>query len=416
MRSSTESLAPLIDQLSMAAPELRRPRLQFLCEVELGLHLQERFARGEAAAEAWPLFSGYPFARAWGAVSRAEERTLRTARYTMWIWGRRLAWREALDDYQRLDRQLRAYDVTDPERPAVRRPALSVAPNRWEAYDRLLQFAPVFAGQPLEVAGAGRHAFPTGRQLTSVTLPKFALPPPERHDLDVLPTNNGAPLAFERAELLDTVAFMDSRNFENWVGRLAAIHLFTDRDGRFQPSDRLEVARIQHLLGIVGVGKSTLRDILAVHAARQGLRVTVVVGDVAEQLKLVQRYNTYVPGSAAPVIGASNRQQHAERLHRRLTGRGRRNLLAHDDSGFDYLSTSCAVNALLHDEGQLDDIPLDFSEAPCSRLRAPQRRRDPLDEAWRQEKLACPLWSGCHATTAPGPSSGRPYGSPPSPA
>ncbi|MFE1320897.1 hypothetical protein [Kitasatospora phosalacinea] len=395
MRSTTESLAGLINELVPGAGELKRPRLQFLCEVELGLYVQECFVPGAPAVEAWPLFSGYPFARAWGAVGPAEEQTLRTARHTTWIWARRTAWTEALADYQRLDRHLRAYEVTDPERPAVRRSSLPLAPERWEVYDRLLRFAPVFAGQPMNPAGPGRHAFPIGRQLASVRLPKVILPPPEGHDLALLPTNGGEPLSFDWAELLDTAASMNARKFEDWVGRLASIRLFTHQDGRFRRSDRLDVARLQHLLGIVGVGKSTLRDVLAIHVASRGLRVTVVVGDVAEQLKLVERYNTYLPASAVPVIGASSRQQHAEQLHRRLTARGRRNVLTHDDAGFDHLSTSCAINALLHDEGQFVDEPLDFGEAPCTRLQPPQRRRNALDDAWGREKLSCPFWSGC---------------------
>ncbi|WP_035793732.1 pPIWI_RE_Z domain-containing protein [Kitasatospora mediocidica] len=395
MRSNTQSLAEVINQLSYASDGLRAPRLQSLCEIEIGLHLQERFVPGAPAADAWTLFSGYPFARAWGAVDPTEEQTLRTARQSLWTWGRRLAWTEALEDYQRLDRQLRAYDVTAPDHPAVRRPALSVAPDRWEVYDRLLQAAPVFASRPLAFADAGRHAFPIGRHLTSVRLPDITLPPPVRHDLAAPPVNKGEPLTFKWRELLETAAFMDARKPANWVGRLKDVRLFARQDGRFRRSRSFEVARIQHLLGIVGAGKSTLRDVLAVHLARQGLRVTVVVGDVAEQLRLVRLYNTYVPDSSAPVIGASSRQQHAERLHRRLVGSGRRNLLAHDDPGFDYLSTSCAVNALRHEEGQLDDDLLAFTEAPCTRLQAPSRRRDARDDSWARQKLACPLWSGC---------------------
>ncbi|MFE4358409.1 hypothetical protein [Kitasatospora sp. NPDC056800] len=395
MRSTAHSLTEVLNQLSDASDGLRTERLQALCEIEIGLLLQERFAFGAPAAEAWALFSGFPFARAWGAVDRAGERTLRTARHTLWIWGRRRAWTEALEEYQRLDRQLRAYDVPDSEHPAVRRPALSVTPDRWEVYDRLLRAAPVFAGQPLTFAGSGRHAFPVGRHLADVRLPDLPLPPPVRHDLAAPPPNRGAPLTFEWTELLDTAASMDGRQPENWVGRLKAVRLFTRQDGGFERSERFEVARIQHLLGIVGAGKSTLRDVLAVHLARQGLRVTVVVGDVTEQLKLVRRYNTHVPDSAAPVIGASSRQQHAERLHRRLVGSGRRNLITHDDSGFDYLSTSCAVNALRHDENHLADDLLDFTEAPCNRLQAPSRRRDARDDSWGRKPLACPLWSGC---------------------
>lgn len=395
MRSTSQSLHEVVVELSDASPKMKRARLVSLCEIEVGLLLQETFAAEAPAEDAWTLFSGYPFARAWRAVDAAGERTLRTARHTVWTWGRRRAWSEALQEYQLLDRQLRGYEVADPGLPAVRRLSLSVAPDRWNAYERLLREAPAFVGRPMVIAAAGRHAFPIGRHESTVQLPELVVPPPVGHDLAELPVNGGEPLSFRWSDLLGTAMFMDSVEFENWAGRLGSIHLFTRQGDGFQGADRFEVRRIQHLLGIVGAGKSTLRDVLAVHLAQQRLRATVVVGDVAEQLKMVQRYNTYVPGSAAPVLGASGRQQHAERLHRRLAGRGGRNLLTHDDPAFAYLSTSCALNALRYGEGQLADDLLGFGEAPCAKLQKPSRRRDPADDLWQRQQLACPFWSAC---------------------
>ena len=395
MRSTSQSLREVTDPLSDAAPQLRPARLVFLCEIEIGLLLQEMFAADAPAADAWLLFSGYPFARVWGAVDEAGQQALHTARYTLWTWARRRAWNEALLEYQRLDRQLRGYEISDPNRPAVRRPSVSVAPSRWDIYRRLLRTAPVFTGQPRPFAKAGWHAFPIGRHLATVHLPKCSLPPPAGHDLAAPPVNAGRGITFRWDKLLKTAAYMDYVRPANWTGRLRAIHLFIRGARKFKRTKRFDVTRIQHLLGIVGAGKSTLRDVLTVHLARKGLRTTVVVGDVAEQLKLVELYNTYVPGSAAPVLGASGRQQHAERLHRRLAGRGERNLLIHDDSGFAYVSTSCALNALRHTQGQPADHLLGFGEAPCTRLQPPKTRGDYADDPWSRHLVSCPFWSGC---------------------
>ncbi|MGW1322666.1 pPIWI_RE_Z domain-containing protein [Streptomyces antibioticus] len=385
----------MTDLLSDAAPQLKPARLVFLCEIEIGLLLQEMFAADAPAADAWLLFSGYPFAREWGAVDEAGQQTLRTARYTLWTWARRRAWGEALLEYQRLDRQLRGYEISDPNRPAVRRLSLSVATNRWDFYRRLLRMAPVFTGRPRPFAKAGWHSFPIGRHLATVHLPKCSLPPPAGHDLAAPPVNAGRGITFRWDTLLKTAVYMDYVRPANWTGRLRAIHLFIRSGRKFKRTKRFDVTHIQHLLGIVGAGKSTLRDVLTVHLARKGLRTTVVVGDVAEQLKLVELYNTYVPGSAAPVLGASGRQQHAERLHRRLAGRGERNLLIHDDSGFAYVSTSCALNALRHTQGHPADHLLGFGEAPCTRLQPPKSRSHHADDSWSRHLVSCPFWSGC---------------------
>ncbi|SEE41213.1 hypothetical protein SAMN05216489_06518 [Streptomyces sp. 3213] len=395
MRSTAQSLREVVHALKNAAPQMKHARLVTLCEIEVGLLLHETFAADAPAEDAWTLFSGYPFARAWGAVDAEGDQTLRTARHTVWTWGRRRAWAEALQEYQLIDRQLRGYEVADPGLPAVRRLSLSVAPDRWGIYELLLHEAPSFVGRPMKFAKAGWHAFPLGRHMSSVQLPESDLPSPIGHDLAAPPSNGGEPLPFLWDDLLETAAFMDSVKYENWAGRLGDIHLLTRQAGRFRCANRFDVAGIQHLLGIVGAGKSTLRDVLAVHLANRGLRATIVVGDVAEQLGLVERYNTYVPGSAAPVLGASGRQLHAERLHRRLVGRGRRNLLDHDDPAFAYVSTSCALNALRYSEGQPGDDLLGFGEAPCSRLQQPSRRRDLADDLWGRQSMACPFWSAC---------------------
>ncbi|MFC5665261.1 hypothetical protein ACFP3U_20035 [Kitasatospora misakiensis] len=395
MRSTAKALHQVVRELRSSGSELPRRKLVDLCEIELGLFLQEQLTPGAPASEGWTLFSGYPFARERDDITDRQEHIRRTARYALWTWGRRLAWSEALKNYQQQDRQLRAFDVPDPDAPAARRPSLSVAEDRWASYERLLNQAPPFTGDPATFAGPGRYAFPIGRHLTTVLLPEHAAPTPLGHDLGRLPVHKGRPLTFKWTKLMITAAAMDARKPAGWVARLMAIRLSTRRRGDFRPARSFSVSGIEHLLGIVGAGKSTLRDVLAVHLARQGRNVTVVVGDVAEQLKLVELYNTHVPGSAAPVLGATGRQQHAERLHRRMAGRGEPNLLAHLDPGFQYLSTSCALNALRHADGHPADDLLGFGEAPCTKLQPPKRREKDFEDPWASYRTACPFWSQC---------------------
>ncbi|GAA2124251.1 hypothetical protein GCM10009759_75830 [Kitasatospora saccharophila] len=365
------------------------------CEIEVGLLLQERLAPDTPADEAWALFSGYPFALARGTITERQEWVRRTARFALWTWGRRRAWQDALEEYQRYDRRFRAYDVPDPQQPAVRRPGPPVAQDRWREYERLLEQAPPFSGEPVPPAGAGRYAFPVGRHLATVPLPPYERSAVRGHDLSEPAAGRGEPVTIRWSALRATAAAMDARRFARWEQRLEGIRLSTRGTEGFEPADRFEVAGIQHLLGIVGAGKSTLRDIIAVHLARRGLRVTVVVGDVAEELKLVELYNTYAgEGSAAPVLGAQGREQHAERLHRRLIGRGTPNPLAHLDPAFRYLSTSCALNALRADDGHPADDLLGFGEAPCTRLQPPKLRADP-EQPWGKYRKVCPFWAGC---------------------
>ncbi|MFB7471186.1 hypothetical protein [Kitasatospora sp. NPDC056184] len=404
MRSLTPVLHRTVRELQgYARSQLPGPTAEFLCQVEIGLYLQHRLMPNAPAAQAWVLFSGYGFAKAYQVPLPPDaDRTLRIARYSLWTLARRRAWREALERYQRLDPALRGYDVVHDDIRAVRR-EISVATERWQAYDQLLSVAPPLAGRRLPVAGPGPHAFPVGRSLAVVDLPDVSPVPMVAHDVDLVPAGGGEPLTFRLKDLARTAAAMDAvdRRCERakdrrWAGRLREFEMSTAELGVFRQSAKFTVDGIQHLLGIVGAGKSTLRDIIAVHLARHGRRTTVVVPDVAEVLKLVELYNRYTDGAAAPVLGASGRERHAQRLHRRLAGRGEHRLLAHDDPAFAYLGTSCVLNLKLRGG---DAEPLAFGESPCSRLRPPadpkRRTRHAHASEWQKQSLACPYWSAC---------------------
>lgn len=411
MRSITPPLTGVFHALrAFLGSSVPQPALEALCQVELGLYLQRKMLPGSPAGSAWVLFSGYGFAEAHRAPLPPDAaKTLRIARYSLWTLRRSRTWREALESYQRFDARVRGYDVPDTESPAVRRD-LSVAGDRFSVYEQLLRAAPPLAGKRLPVAGQGPHAFPVSRTMAVVDLPPVPRTPPVAHDMDLQPAGGGEPLVFTRESLERTAAEMDAEHARSgegraprWLERLRSFDLSTKENGTFHTAGKGEdftftVDGIQHLLGIVGAGKSTLRDIIAVHLARLGRRTTIVVTDVAEVLKLVRLYNLHTDGAAAPVLGSSGRERHAQRLHRRLAGRGEHRLLAHDDPAFAYLGTSCLLDVRRRGATSATE-PLAYGEAPCSRLRPPSApRRDTSDgrtPAWQKRMTSCPYWSTC---------------------
>ncbi|MER8058645.1 MULTISPECIES: hypothetical protein [unclassified Streptomyces] len=411
MRSITPPLTDTFRALkAFLEPSVHQRTLESLCQVELGLYLQQKLMPGSPAGSAWVLFSGYGFAEAHGAPLPPDAaRTLRVARYSLWTLRRSRTWREELESYQLLDPRVRGYDVPDTESTATRR-ELSVAGDRFRVYEQLLRTAPPLAGKPLPVAGPGPHGFPASRTMAVVDLPPVPPAPRVAHDMDLGPVGGGERLVFTRKSLERTAAEMDATHARaggkrppHWLERLRSFDLSAKENGTFHKAGRDEdwaftVDGIQHLLGIVGAGKSTLRDIVAVHLAKLGKRTTIVVTDVAEVLKLVQLYNLYTDGAAAPVLGSSGRERHTQRLHRRLAGRGEHRLLAHDDPAFAYLGTSCALNVMRQGATSSTE-PLAFGEAPCSRLRPPSNPRRTKGggraSEWQKGVLSCPYWSAC---------------------
>ena len=393
MRDRASWRRPLEKELSGSPP--------VMFEVELALFLMERLTPGCPAAGGWTLLGGYPFAAAAGLRLPADRDTvLARGRVYLGRLRRRHVWRQELDRYQRLPEADRGYDVADPSRPAVRR-AVTRCSGRWEAYAAALDEPPAFELRRLPLADAGPHWF-LGRQRhrLPVDIPaELPLASPPGHDLHAPLTGGGRALTVTRDELVDTARWMDATltaaglgDQARWERTLARVTIrYIGGAGTAEPA--LRVDRLLHLAGMVGAGKSTLRDVLAVWAARHGLRCTLVVGDVAEVLRLTVAFRQ-LELRAAPLLGASTRERHVERMHRRLAARGTGSLLAHDDPSFDFLSTACVADGL---RGLEAGTPLRYLEAPCTTMyRAGEDEQDAEDEAPRRpRRLGCPVWQDC---------------------
>ncbi|WP_416519267.1 hypothetical protein [Streptomyces achromogenes] len=412
-------------------PELGSVKPSLLCQTELALRILERITPEEPARGAYTLFGGYEFARARGHVTGPEHKVLLDAgRHLLWHLRRRRTWQQTLEIYLALPDRLRAYDVPAPDRPARRREP-AVASDRLSVYDAALTALPPLARKALPIAPVGRATFVDRRRPTSVTLPEQLRPEPvPGHEPEAGRPGKGAPLTVSREALVETARWMDTQERENgvenpghWEDRLTELHILPrDADGLgFSQKGDLRLDGLLHLAGMVGAGKSTLMTLLAVWGTRQEpqLRTTLVVGDVAEQLRLTALLRD-LGLAATPVLGLTTRETHVQRLHRRIASRGLTNLLDHDDPGFDHLSTVCVVDAL---RGTEATEPLRFADAPCTSLYPEKKRSeggepasDALPEPYRPGRRrptpgdkgdgdrpaetkgtphGCPLWYAC---------------------
>ncbi|MEU8867624.1 hypothetical protein [Streptomyces umbrinus] len=433
MRDRSSWYQPIVAALGPWPEEHARTRPALLCQVELALRLMETVAPGHAADGAWTLLGGYGsrFARAAKLpVGTVEELALVSARHLLWPMRRGRMWRQSLDAYLELPERLRAYRVPAAGEPAHRVP-LRVAADRFTAYDDALADLPGFATKPLPLAEAGEHRFMDRRhRRTSVTVTADLVRDPfPGHPLTAERPATAGPLDVPLDELADVARWMDGEEQRrglkagNWAQRLDQLDLDTrSPDGTaFEAATALPLDRLTHLVGMVGAGKSTLMTLLAVwaHQHPEGLRITLVVGDVAEQLNLTELFRT-LGLSAALVQGGTTRPQHTQRLHRRLAARGAHSLLAHTGPVFTHLSTACPLDALR----ALDTSePLRYTDAPCGALH-PARRKETAekpaaeravrelerargaaasethsDDTDEEDELgtphACPLWSVC---------------------
>ncbi|MFJ9369834.1 hypothetical protein ACIRRA_36215 [Nocardia sp. NPDC101769] len=372
MRDRSGWHRPVSDALTPWPTEFAPVRPALLCQVELGLRLLERLDLAAPASAVWPLLGGYPFAAAAGLLRDETERQLVTnARHLLWTLRRNRMWQHSLDTYRQLPQRLRGYRLADNYEPACRiEPFL--AADRFTVYDLALETTPSFQRSVLPLAPAGSSRFVVGRRLhSSVAIPdELVFAPLAGHDLSRAPAPG--PLEIPMSALAETAQWMDGCESRtgtrrgNWTRRLDELELDTRvADGTgFDRATVLKLDRLVHLVGMVGAGKSTLMTLIAVWGARHGLRTTLVVGDVAEQLALTDTFRT-LGLRAAPVLGTTTRERHAQRLHRRIASRTGQPLLLHDDPGFAFLSTVCVLDA---QRGLEAAQPLRYVDAPCTAL------------------------------------------------
>ncbi|WP_395297180.1 signal recognition particle [Kitasatospora hibisci] len=387
-----------------------------LLDVELGLYLLQSVTPSRTALDVWPLLGGYPYSDVFGDV-RTESQRLRLlrARHRLWDLRRRTTWLEALTSYLEVPQQLRGYDLDAPDSvPRRREPTRSS--QRFEVFEEVLSQAPDFSTRSTPIAESGEYTFRVDDRMHSVVLTDDLLTGvrPLAHDLDALPSGRGAPIEVSWTDLAKAADAMDAAEVtttdgapNRWRDRLERVRLLVRDEelGRFTEQGQLRIDRLLHLVGMVGAGKSTVRDILTYHVVtgEPARRVTIVVSDVAETLAVVAQFER-LGVRAAPVLGQSTRERNISRLHRRTATAGAETMLGHDHPGFAYLSSACPVDVLRGLEARR---PLGIRQAPCTALFTVVDT--PVGDPWldaeepvarpakrpKPQRRLCPFWDRC---------------------
>ncbi|MEU5875607.1 signal recognition particle [Glycomyces sp. NPDC047369] len=382
--------------------------LSAFIDTEYALSVLASTAPEWSALDAWTLFTGYPFTTARG-LDLDEQQRLRLERARFRIPSlRHRTWREQLRDYSKLPEELRAFAFELDESLETPGPCFDRPPRaRGDrgVMQRLADLAqaadavPPPLEKPMGTADSGEHLFFVKERQHSIDLPPgTAQPQPPQFDPAETLRGAGKPITVSRDELYQCARDMDAAEARDttgsggdWVRRLARIELrirANEKEAFAGGEDwTLTIEGLLHLVGMVGAGKSTLRDLLAYHCVRNlGLRVGMIVPDVAESLAVVETL-TRTGVRAAPVVGKSTRGDHLRRLHRRQYGPGNPTLLHHRHPSFAFLSSACPIDAM---RGREAKRPLAIEEAPCTGLQA-------VEDSGRisPERRICPFWSKC---------------------
>ncbi|MCG5450968.1 signal recognition particle [Micromonospora hortensis] len=402
-----------------------------LLDVELAIYLGTRVMPTRPVRDVWTLLSGYPYEEAFGDVRTSDARLMiRRARHFLWDRSRRYTWHNSLHMYLDVGITLRGYTfATIDDLPEALEPTR--AHDRREVYERLLTQPPPLERRELPIAGAGHQLFYVRDQRHSVNIPAdlIGLKPWIGHDTRAVPAGKGEPITVTMTELEAAAGAMDALEVaanaadlaedrtpgksNDWKKRLRRVELLLrdEAAGAFQPHPQLRIDRLMNLVGMVGAGKSTIRDILAFQLATREQpadrrRTTIVVGDVAEVLTITEQFRR-LGVHAAPILGKSTLERNIQRLHRRSES-ATQTMLNHDNPGFAHLSSACPLDALRGFEARR---ALAITAAPCTGLYSAddvekaeiehddpdaaiagfRRRRKPA----RPKRHGCPLWTAC---------------------
>lgn len=389
MRATDSWRKGLMQQLHNAWPKTAPLRLGVFCDIELGLYALSQMLPDEPARALWAPLTGYPFAeitaREW---SNDKQRMLARLRHLLPFYRSAVPWQRALHHYREISEQLRGYDV-DAELGHFQQRTPLIAARRWQIYEQALHEPLPYQRIPLRWAKPGSYRFVDNRYRGSVAIPDD-LPLPERPAAHTLRgVEQRPPCEVTLVELRETARWMDEqlrvggRN-ATWYERIerVGLNLFNQQRTELIDSQSLTLDAMVHLVGMVGAGKSTLMDILAVCLARRGQHVTLVVGDVMSALQHAELFDA-LGLRAAPILGQSNRERHLKRLHRAISDVASSESLALEHVGFRWLSTACALDGLRDSQR-----PLGLVARPCVGLF-------PANDETDERPQACPLYGAC---------------------
>ncbi len=239
------------------------------------------------------------------------------------------------------------------------------------------------------------------------------------------PNQEPKKLVFSWVEILETAKWMDDTDRsqgrpERWYNSLASkeflkINQETSQLQGFSLGDTFTLGDIDHLVGMVNSGKSTLLIVMIVNFCRKykgEFHGSIVLSEVAEILDKVRIFERYGI-KAVPFIGEHNRPKHLAQLHQSIA---RECIKGQDDDveipfayvplqshpGFKYLFNSCALGGYVLDK----DFPIRMTSLPCKSLKKGPaggevgNSRTLHTEEQDQKKCWCPYLLSCPVNSA----------------
>ncbi len=397
----------LSSKASTKVPTKRKARLTptDIFEIEFALYVLALVFPDAPASSFWALLLGYNFQiPELQAVTDQQRRMIGIARHLFLQFKNKRQWGRVLRMYRDVSEHVRFYDV-DEHLVCFTRRMTSVCVEREDRFRELLSQPLPYAKRRIDWAPPGAYLYSDRRKRVSFIIPENLPPPPPLKRYTLKRRRVHQPLTIRWKTLLATARWMDMQHrkhgipLREWLTTLKRIEVRISPSEQdpfltITPHGEIVFHQTQHFVGMVGAGKTTFMDVVAVWAALRGRHITLIVGDVMAVFQRVRLFRQ-LGLKAAPITGVSNRKRHRKRLHRVLTTEHAVHPMQQEHEGFDYTGTVCLLNGLQKYQPPRLDTP------PCLNL-LPLPSPDDMDEDALEEledeekrKYACPLYSAC---------------------
>lgn len=399
MRNTTGWRAELVAQLKAAAETYGPPALDApsILDTELVLTILADHLPEEDPELAWAVLNGQPFPSK-QSLSEEVQRAIAIARLRLPRLLSRDAWTNVmLPGYKRLASPYPLYRIDGTQ---ITRTNTPLVPERLAIIRQALQTPVPLRERRPRFAPGGVYRFQLDGSFHEVEIPALLADQSLGYEGAELPVHGPyrLPITIRLEDLQSTAAWMDAiatpggpvaeRSWEEWIRDV--MDLLAVTSSGLEPLSSLTLDGLLHLVGIVGVGKTTLYSILTVHLVRLGYKVGIVHGEVATIMSDLHLYSELGRADSRirplPLIGRRNRLQHRMRLYAAETWEHGPQLLS-DHIGHRALSTICLLDGL-----RADAAPIPIGKEPCTALYP---RSDNAEQRSSDEAFDCPLMPIC---------------------
>lgn len=387
--------------------EYNHPDISFntLVRVEIGLRLLEILGlENEPIPTVWALNQGLEVpALTKLHLSPVQRRWLANFRAVIHRSGLR-DWQDDFATYAQYAENLRVYALPADE---IRFEKNSLArtgrqPQRIGIYDEVFSAVLPFDKEKRNFAHAGKYAFSFSREYKGeFILSEQVIAEAQKNPLPAFEKRRGRIIMkYSFAKLREIARELDAleqtvgiKRLGKWQERMEQMVRFRAR----QPDGQLSAANVvplaidgmTHIAGMVGSGKSTIATLIAYDLAShyKNRRVTLVVADVAEVMRLTDYFNTLLAAEqpvAAPLLGPTMREAHLVHVFRQKDFS-----VTSDKWRLRFLDTTCLVTQWLTRMDDTIGTKVISGREPCNTLYEWD------DSSEKKKRFLCPLFSIC---------------------